>query len=142
MTNLPPVNEIGSKKLHEKHKIALQETDSKFLQAKVQDQLFIDHLLMTDQIDVNQHKNAEDIAYLASRSGVFASGPAFGLVYQGTGKPKDPLTGPLMRFGGILRRVERRWGVTGINIVTAHIVLDQWTEDPLRIGLLGEILKR
>lgn len=138
-----PVNEIGGKSLHERHQIGLQSTDgSKFLQAKVQDQLFIDHLLLNDRIDVNQHKNAEYLAFLASSAGCFATAPSFGTVHQGSGFRKDPLTAPLARLARKLGHVRRKWGVTGINLVTDHVVLDKWTEDEVRIAALGEILEK
>jgi len=143
-TSMREVNEIGGIKLHERHKITLQEIEgSKFLQAKVKDQLFIDHLLLHDCIDVNQHKNAEHIAFLASSAGCFARGPSFGMVHQGGGPSrKDLLSAPLVRLARKLRHVERKWGVTGINLVTDHVVLDKWTEDALRIAALGEILEK
>ena len=142
-TSMREVNEIGGIKLHERHKIALQEIEgSKFLQAKVKDQLFIDHLLLHDCIDVNQHKNAEHIAFLASSAGCFPSGPCFGMVHQGGASRKDLLSAPLVRLARKLRHVERKWGITGINLVTDHVVLDKWTEDDLRIAALGEILEK
>lgn len=142
-TSLRQVNEVGGKKLHERHKIMLQEIESSnFLQAKVKDQLFIDHLLLHDCIDVNQHKNAEHIAFLASSAGCFPSGPSFGMVYQGGASRKDLLSAPLVRLARKLRHVERKWGRTGINLVTDHVVLDKWTEDDQRIAALGEILEK
>ena len=138
-----PVNEIGGKSLHQKHQIGLQETEgSKFLQAKVKDQLFIDHLLLNDRIDVNQHKNAAYLAFLASSAGCFARGASFGMVHQGSGSRKDPLKAPLVRLARKLGHVRRKWGVTGIGLVTDHVVLDKWTEDEGRIVALGEILEK
>ena len=68
-----PVNEIGNKHLHFKHDINLEQSDSGFARAKIKDQLFVDHLLMQDFIDVYQHQNAEKLVLNLKQKGYNAS---------------------------------------------------------------------
>ncbi|HBW00515.1 MAG TPA: hypothetical protein DEF03_04910 [Bacteroidetes bacterium] len=135
------INEVGSSTLHERHKIDLRQVpETQFLQAKVKDQLFIDHLLLEDLIDVKQHQNGEYIQSLASGAGCFATAPSFGGAYSPTTQPKNPLTQPLVRLSSKIRHIRRKYGDIGVNVVTAHVVLDKWTEDKTRINILAKVL--
>ena len=102
--------------------------------------LFIDHLLLNDLIDVQQHQNGEYIQSLASSSGCFARAVSFGGAYSPTSKPKDPLTQPLVRLSRKIRKIRKRFGDVGVSVVTAHVVLDRWTDDQERIGILAKVL--
>ena len=141
ISNMSKINEIGSKSLHNRHKIEISESDdTQFLRAKVKDQLFIDYLLLSDLINIDQHKNGEYIQSLASSSGCFAKAPSFGGVYSPIGKPKDPLTQPLVKLSRKIKHIRRKFGDSAVSVVTAHVVLDRWTNDQERIGILARVL--
>ena len=141
ISNMSKINEIGSKNLHNRHSIEIRQSeDTQFLQAKVQDQLFIDHLLLNDLIDVQQHQNGEYIQSLASSSGCFARAVSFGGAYSPTRKPKDPLTQPLVRLSNKIKHIRKKFGDVGVSVITAHVVLDRWTNDQERIGILAKVL--
>lgn len=135
------INEVGNQTLHERHRISLQEVDgSKFLQAKVNDQLFIDHLLLEELIDLDQHSRAEYIVFLASTSGSFAKAPAFGGIPSDTPSRTDMLSNPLIKLGNKLKYIRKGFGDEGIRVVTDHVILDRWTQCQQTIEFLGLVL--
>lgn len=137
------INEIGNKTLHERHEIALQDSkSSKFMQAKVKDQLFIDHLLLKNILDLDQHAVAERIVILASTSGSYAKAPSFGAIASDAPNKKDMLSNSLIKLGNKFKQIRRRFGDEGIVVVTNHVILDRWTDCRYTISFLGEVLKK
>ena len=137
-----PVNEIGNKHLHLKHDINLEQSDSGFARAKIKDQLFVDHLLMEDIIDVYQHQNAEKLVAIAVSAGVFLRSPNLsGTNLTSSGKSNIYSSG-LMRWNGVEKSIRKKWGDDGMKIIYDHVILDVWTDDPERVGILGRILTR
>ena len=137
------INEIGNKSIHSKHQIRLQEAEgSRFLQAKLDDQLFIDHLLFQELIDVDQHRDAEYLIFLASRCGSFAKAPSFNSIRSEAMKPNDMLSNPLMKLGNQLKWIKKRHGDRGLKVVTHHVILDRWTDCLDTIEFLGIVLDK
>jgi len=137
-----PVNEIGNKHLHLKHDINLERSDSGFARAKIKDQLFVDHLLMEDIIDVYQHQNAEKLVAIAVSAGVFLRSPNLsGTNFPSSGKSNIYSSG-LMRWNGVEKSIRKKWGDDGMKIIYDHVILDVWTDDQEKVGILGRILTR
>ena len=137
-----PVNEIGNKHLHLKHDINLERSDSGFARAKIKDQLFVDHLLMQDLIDVYQHQNAEKLVAIAVSAGVFLRSPNLsGTNFPSSGKSNIYSSG-LMRWNGVEKSIRKKWGDDGMKIIYDHVILDVWTDDQEKVGILGRILTR
>tara|TARA_A100000164_G_scaffold47699_1_gene36285 strand:- start:1110 stop:1541 length:432 start_codon:yes stop_codon:yes gene_type:complete len=137
-----PVNEIGNKHLHFKHDINLEQSDSGFARAKIKDQLFVDHLLMQDFIDVYQHQNAEKLVAIAVSAGVFLRSPNLsGTNFPSSGKSNIYSSG-LMRWNGVEKSIRKKWGDDGMKIIYDHVILDVWTDDQEKVGILGRILTR
>lgn len=137
------INELGNKTLHEKHDIGLQEAEgSRFIQAKVRDQLFIDHLLLKDLIDLDQHAVAESIVLLASNSGSYAKAPSFGSVTSGTSRKTDMLSNSLVKLGSKFKQIKKKFGSEGIVVVTNHVILDRWTDCKETISFLAQVLNK
>ena len=137
-----PVNEIGNKHLHLKHDINLERSDSGFARAKIKDQLFVDHLLMQDLIDVYQHQNAEKLVAIAVSAGVFLRSPNLsGTNFPSSGKSNIYSSG-LMRWNGVEKSIRKKWGDEGMKIIYDHVILDVWTDDQEKVGILGRILTR
>ncbi len=140
-----PVNEIGNKHLHLKHDINLERSDSGFARAKIKDQLFVDHLLMQDLIDVYQHQNAEKLVAIAVSAGVFLRSPNLSGVAQGAGdggQNSNIYSSGLMRWNGVEKSIRKKWGDDGMKIIYDHVILDVWTDDQEKVGILGRILTR
>ena len=143
MTLNSNINEIGNKSLHSRHDIKLQQSEeSNFLQAKVTDQLFIDHLLLNDKIDLDQHSKGEYLVFLASTSGSFAKTPSFDGVFGNKATRKDMLSTSMIKLGNQFRYIKKKFGDEGIKIVTNHVIFDKWTKDNQIIELLGKILEK
>jgi len=138
-----PVNDIGTKSLHEKHHVVLEQSDSKFARAKVKDQLFVDYLLMEDIITVDQHVNAEALLDLATKAGAYLKSPDFGRITTAlAGKPSDIYSSSLMRWGRREKKIKKKFGNLGVEIVRDHVLLDLWTRQEQRIVLLKAILSQ
>ena len=138
-----PVNDIGTKSLHEKHKVVLEQSDSKFARAKVKDQLFVDYLLMEDILTIDQHINAEALLDLATKAGVYLKSPDFGRINTALGgKPSDIYSSALMRWARREKKISKKFGDLGIEIVRDHVMLDVWTRQEQRVALLKTILSQ
>tara|TARA_R100000544_G_C2227415_1_gene61870 strand:- start:4276 stop:4821 length:546 start_codon:yes stop_codon:yes gene_type:complete len=72
------VNDIGSPKLHEKHKVCIRpiEKNSKIGRAIVLDQHIIDVMYTENYLDERQHNVCEKYLDIISRSGAYASAPS------------------------------------------------------------------
>ena len=55
------VNDVGSPRLHERHRVILEKEEGEVVsRARVTDQLEIDRLLLSGKIDTVEHKSAEE----------------------------------------------------------------------------------
>jgi hypothetical protein len=135
------LNEVGNKGTHERHVVSLEPSDSAFLRGKVKDQLFIDHLLMTDVITLDQHASGERYLQLAVSASVYLTSPKFaGVVGGGVRSNTTMYSSGLMKWHRAEKNVRKKWGDEGVIIIHDHIVLDVWTNDDLKIELLISIL--
>ena len=136
-----PVNEVGGKQLHDLHTIELEESDTKFARARVKDQLFIDHLLLKDILTLDQHATAERLLNLAVSAAVYLKSPNMaGFVGASGGGRKDIYSSRLMKWHRAEKSIRSRWGDDGVGVVHDHIILDVWTDNPVRIDFLSQIL--
>ena len=135
------LNEVGNKGTHERHVVSLEPSDSAFLRGKVKDQLFIDHLLMTDVITLDQHASGERYLQLAVAASVYLTSPKFaGVVGGGVRSNTTMYSSGLMKWHRSEKNVRKRWGDEGVVIIHNHIILDVWTNDDLKIEFLIRIL--
>ena len=135
------LNEVGNKGTHERHVVSLEPSDSAFLRGKVKDQLFIDHLLMTDVITLDQHASGERYLQLAVSASVYLTSPKFaGVVGGGVRSNTTMYSSGLMKWHRAEKNVRKKWGDAGVVIIHDHIVLDVWTDDDLKIEFLIRIL--
>ncbi len=140
-----PVNEVGGKQLHDLHTIELEESDTKFARARVRDQLFIDHLLLKDILTLDQHATAERLLNLAVSAAVYLKSPSMaGFVGSVSGASgggrKDIYSSRLMKWHRAEKSIRSKWGDDGVGVVHDHIILDVWTDNPVRIDFLSQIL--
>jgi hypothetical protein len=135
------LNEVGNKGTHERHVVSLEPSDSAFLRGKVKDQLFIDHLLMTDVITLDQHASGERYLQLAVSASVYLTSPKFaGVVGGGVRSNTTMYSSGLMKWHRSEKNVRKRWGDEGVVIIHNHIILDVWTNDDEKIAFLIKIL--
>ena len=135
------VNEVGSRQLHQKHKVTVEASDNGFARSRVKDQLFIDKLLMKDHITVRQHSEAERILGLAQAANVYLKSPNMAGIISDGGKP-DMMTSGLMRLRGLLKAIEKKFGEKGVTVLYRHVIEDVHTEDLPSIKLLSVMLTR
>ena len=135
------LNEVGNKGTHERHVVSLEPSDSAFLRGKVKDQLFIDHLLMTDVITLDQHASGERFLQFAVSASVYLTSPNFAGVGGGGVRSNTTMySSGLMKWHRAEKNVRKKWGDSGVVIIHDHIVLDVWTDDDLKIEFLIRIL--
>lgn len=144
MTTSPsdlPVNDIGTERIHKKHTVVLEESDTKFARARVKDQLFVDWLLMQDFLSVQQHQQAEHYLEAAMNAGIYIKSPRMtDIIISLEAKPQGVYSSGLMRWANIERSIKKRWGGVGVEIIHDHVVLDVWTSQQQKINLLAKIL--
>ena len=135
------VNEVGNKGTHDHHVVALEPSDSAFLRGRVKDQLFIDHLLMKDQISMDQHRRGEHLLQLAVSASVYLTSPKFTeMVGAGGGSNTNIYSSGLMRWHRAEKRIRKKWGDAGVVVIHDHVVLDVWTDEGEKVGFLSRIL--
>ena len=135
------VNEVGNRHLHKKHKIALEGSDNGFSRAKVQDQLFVDQLLMDDLITVAQHREAERIVALAQSANVYVKTPSREPRIGGGGKP-DMMSSGLMKLRRFYLLISHKHGEAGVSVLYSHVIKDIPTDDKEKICLLAKVLTK
>ena len=47
-----------------------------------------------------------------------------------------------MRWNGVEKSIRKKWGDDGMKIIYDHVILDVWTDDQEKVGILGRILTR
>ena len=135
------LNEVGNKGTHERHVVSLEPSDSAFLRGKVKDQLFIDHLLMTDVITLDQHASGERYLQLAVSASVYLTSPKFaGVVGGGVRSNTTMYSSGLMKWHRAEKNIRKKWGDEGVIIIHNHILMDVWTDDDEKIAFLIKIL--
>ena len=135
------INDVGSPLLHKHHDVNVEDAGNGWARAKIKDQLFIDKLLMNDDLTIAQHLEGERLIDLAQSANVYLKSPSMGVASFGGGKP-DMMSSGLMRYARYFRRVIRKWGAEGAGILHDHVIEDKHTEDKNRIKLIAEMLTR
>ena len=135
------INDIGSPLLHKHHKVDVEDAGNGFARSKVKDQLFIDHLLIKDLINVDEHLEAERVIGLAVGAQVYLKSPSMNQSSFGSGKP-DMMSSGLMRYSRYMRWVIDNWGLEGEQVITLHVIDDVHTNDFAQISLLRKVLSR
>jgi hypothetical protein len=116
------VNETGTRELHQRHRTALEQGDGAFLRVKVTDQLYIDRLLLSKKIDLQQHSTAEWILKQATQANIFVKTPSMmGSFGGGSG---DKYTNGLLIFSRTMRKIKNKFGIEAEKIVFDIIVDD------------------
>ena len=107
------VNDVGSKMLHKRHKVRLEQAEGEpIARAKVVDQMGIDRLLDEDLISLSQHKAAE----IFLLTGVFLTGPNMMGSPSGNAK-KEKYHFGLIRLSRMLRTVTEEVGQRGADLL-------------------------
>ena len=139
--SLSEINEVGNIGTHNRHVVALEPSDSAFLRGRVKDQLFIDHLLMKDQISMDQHRRGEHLLQLAVSASVYLTSPKFTeMVGAGGGSNTNIYSSGLMRWHRAEKKIRKKWGDAGVVVIHDHVVLDVWTDEGEKVGFLSRIL--
>ena len=135
------VNDVGSPNLHRHHEVGVEDAGNGWARSRVKDQLFVDRLLMNDDLTVAQHLEAERLIGLAQKAKVYLKSPRMGASSFGGNRP-DMMSSGLMRYARYFKRVIRKWGTEGAGILHDHVIEDKHTKDQARINLLAEMLTR
>ena len=108
---------------------------------KVRDQLFVDSLLLSDQLTIQQHLEAERILLLYQFAGGFLGSPSLTAVRVPGSRP-EPYTSALMTLSRTLKRIRAKFGLAGVKAVEDHVIEDLRTDDQHTIELLAKVLTR
>lgn len=135
------LNEVGNRGTHEQHVVALESSDSAFMRGRVKDQRFIDRLLMSDVITLDQHAHGERYLQLAVSASVYLTSPNFSGIVGGNSKTNTTIySSGLMKWHREEKKIRKKWGDEGVVIIHDHVVMDVWTDDDKKIEFLIRIL--
>ena len=115
------VNDLGTTELHKKHRVTLEQSDGAFLRAKVSDQIYIDKLLIDKVISLSQHATAEWFLNQAVKANIYVRTPFMGARSSGA-KASDKYTNNLLVFSRTMRKVTRKFGAKGSQILFQAVV--------------------
>ena len=121
-----PLNEIGTRELHERHRIKVEDGDA-FARARVIDQTFVDKLLLRKIIEIYHHQAAERVIQQAVTAGMFVRTPNWAAI-PGNHRT-DAYTNGLLRYARTLRFIQRNLGYAATSLLVRVVVEDQGTED-------------
>ena len=134
-----PLNEVGTKELHERHKVDLELPDGeKIGRARILDQTFMDKLLLEKKIELRHHLVAEAIYDQAVSAGMFVKTPDMVSSFGHT--KKDRYTNALLRFSRTMRKIREDFGYEGESLVNELIINDRPTKNKEKIEFLVVIL--
>ena len=134
-----PLNEVGTKELHERHKVDLElPAGEKIGRARILDQTFMDKLLLEKKIELRHHLVAEAIYDQAVSAGMFVKTPDMVSSFGHT--KKDRYTNGLLRFSRIMRKIREDFGYEGEGLVNELIINDRPTKNKEKIEFLVVIL--
>ena len=119
------VNDIGTAALHRRHVISLEQADSGVGRARVNDQMFIDKLLLKKAITIQHHQAAERILSLAVQAGVYLKSPDMTSTFGGSGHSNR--NDRLLRLSRTFRRITKEFGEPAATLTYLMIVEDQPT---------------
>jgi hypothetical protein len=132
------INETGTRELHQRHKTTLEQGEGAFLRVKVTDQLYIDKLLLSKNLDLQQHSTAEWVLKQAMQANVFVKSPSMmGTFGGGSG---DKYTNGLLIFSRTMRKIKNKFGVEAEKIVFDIVVDDLNIKDKEKLKTLRRAL--
>jgi hypothetical protein len=132
------INETGTRELHQRHRTALEQGEGAFLRVKVTDQLYIDKLLLSKNLDLQQHSTAEWVLKQAMQANVFVKSPSMmGTFGGGSG---DKYTNGLLIFSRTMRKIKNKFGVEAEKIVFDIVVDDLNIKDKEKLKTLRRAL--
>jgi hypothetical protein len=118
------VNDLGNSGTHKKHKVVLEQSeDSKFVRGRVSDQLYIDRLLLADQIDLVEHKAAEYVLKVFVSAGVYVRTPDMSALSVSGGR-KDKYTHGLLKMKDLCEYLAAEVGEDEALMICQSIVKD------------------
>ena len=77
------VNDLGTTELHKQHRVQLEPSDGAFLRGSVVDQIYIDKLLLSNELSMQQHATAEWFLNQAVKANVYVTTPKSGTANAG-----------------------------------------------------------
>jgi hypothetical protein len=132
------INETGTRELHQRHRTTLEQGEGAFLRVKVTDQLYIDKLLLSKNLDLQQHSTAEWVLKQAMQANVFVKSPSMmGTFGGGSG---DKYTNGLLIFSRTMRKIKNKFGVEAEKIVFDIVVDDLNIKDKEKLKTLRRAL--
>ena len=132
------INETGTRELHQRHRTALEQGEGAFLRVKVTDQLYIDKLLLSKNLDLQQHSTAEWVLKQAMQANVFVKSPSMmGTFGGGSG---DKYTNGLLIFSRTMRKIKNKFGVEAEKTVFDIVVDDLNIKDKEKLKTLRRAL--
>tara|TARA_R110000751_G_scaffold2011_1_gene7891 strand:+ start:609 stop:1046 length:438 start_codon:yes stop_codon:yes gene_type:complete len=132
------INETGTRELHQRHQTTLEQGEGAFLRVKVTDQLYIDKLLLSKNLDLQQHSTAEWVLKQAMQANVFVKSPSMmGTFGGGSG---DKYTNGLLIFSRTMRKIKNKFGVEAEKIVFDIVVDDLNIKDKEKLKTLRRAL--
>jgi hypothetical protein len=132
------INETGTRELHQRHRTTLEQGEGAFLRVKVTDQLYIDKLLLSKNLDLQQHSTAEWVLKQAMQANVFVKSPSMmGTFGGGSG---DKYTNGLLIFSRTMRKIKNKFGVKAEKIVFDIVVDDLNIKDKEKLKTLRRAL--
>jgi hypothetical protein len=119
------VNDVGSPKLHEKHRVILEKEEGEVVaRARVTDQLEIDRLLLSGKIDTVHHKSAEFLLDVLSRAGAFVKSVNLRAV-PSTGKSTGNYNNNLLLLRDAVNCMSESVGREAAELIVGAILLDR-----------------
>jgi hypothetical protein len=133
------VNDIGTAALHRRHAISLEQADSGVGRARVNDQMFIDKLLLKKAITIRHHQAAERILSQAVQAGVYLKSPDMTSTFGGSGHSNR--NDRLLMLSRTFRKITKEFGEPAATLTYLMIVEDQPTDSQSDIDTLISVLE-
>ena len=133
-----PLNEIGTRELHERHRIKVEDGDA-FARARVTDQTFVDKLLLRKIIEIYHHQAAERLTQQAVTAGMFVRTPNWAAI-PGNHRT-DAYTNGLLRYARTLRHIQRNLGHEAASLLVRVVVEDHGTSDEKELQVVISCLE-
>ena len=134
------INDLGTPKLHKKHRIALEPSDGAFVRAKVTNQLVIDDLLMKKKIESHHHATAEYILNQAVKASMFTKTPRLDGVSSGRSGPKNNYTNGLLNLGWTFKKITRKFGSEAATL-TYNVIVNNLSIKGKQVDIFKLILE-
>ena len=132
------VNDLGTTELHKQHRVQLEPSDGAFLRGRVVDQIYIDKLLLSNELSMQQHATAEWFLNQAVKANVYVTTPNFSLGFGG--KKNSNYTNHLLALSRTMRKVYKKFGAEGGRILFQTIVDNLNIKSESKMKLFKNIL--